>query len=116
MQQGVRGSGGGEAQLTASWDVAVARPVCPPTSQPVVVRLDEVRVSVVMVDGTRSLVDGALSAGSDSMSVVAADLQRDSWICSGSGLPLRRRDAVGVDGALSIAGGPATVFRSDTVE
>ena len=29
--------GGGEAQLTASWDVATARPVVQPTSQPVFV-------------------------------------------------------------------------------
>ena len=59
--------GGDEAQLTSSRDVAVVQPMFPPTSQPVVVRPDEVMVSAVTVDETRRPVDGALSAVSDSM-------------------------------------------------
>ena len=61
--------GGGEAQLTASQDVAVARPVFPPTSQPVIVQPDEMRLYAMRVDETRRPVDGALSTVSDSMTV-----------------------------------------------
>ena len=86
-----------------------------PTSRSVVVRSDEVKVSVVTVDATRRRVDCDLSTVSDSMSVVAVEQQRDAWICSESGLPLRKGDAVGVDGAWSLVGGPATAFASDTV-
>ena len=34
--------GGGEVQLTSSQDMAVARPVLQPTSQPIVLRSDDV--------------------------------------------------------------------------
>ena len=58
-------SGGGEVQLSASRDVAVAWPVFQPTTQSVVVRSDEVGVSAVMVDVTQRQVDCALSTVSD---------------------------------------------------
>ena len=106
--------GGGEAQLTAFRDVATVRPVFQPTSQPVVVRSDEVRVSAVSVNAGRRRVVRILSTVSDSVMMVTEELQRETWPRSGSGLPLRRGDTVGVDGALSLVGEPPTVFLSDT--
>ena len=67
------------------------------------------------VDENRRRVDCDLFTVSDSMSVVAVEQQRDAWICSGISLPLLRGDAVGVDGDLSLVGGPSTAFQSDTV-
>ena len=49
--------GGGEAQLTTSRDMAVARPVFQPTSRLVVVQSDEVGVSAMTVDATWRRVD-----------------------------------------------------------
>ena len=59
-------------------------------------------MSAVSVDAGRSVME------------VTEELQRDTWTRSGNGLPLRRGDEVGVDGALSLVGGPATAFLSDT--
>ena len=49
--------GGGEAQLTSSWDMAMVRPVLQPTSQPIVLRSNEVGVSAMSVHATRRRVD-----------------------------------------------------------
>ena len=45
--------GGGEAQLTASWDTAVIRPVFQPKLQSVVDRSDDLGVSAMVVETTR---------------------------------------------------------------
>ena len=83
----------------------MARPVFQPTSQPVVVRSDEVGVSAVLVDVTRRRVDRTLSTVSDSVMVVTEELQRVSWTRSGSYLPQRGESEVSVDGAVSLVGG-----------
>ena len=92
--------------------MAVARPVFQPTSQPVVLRSDEVGVSAVSVDATRRRVDWTLSTVSDSVMVVTDELQQDSWTRSGSDLPQRGESAVSVDTAVSLVGGPASAFLS----
>ena len=68
----------------------------------------------MLVDVARRRVDRILSNVSDSVMVVTEELQRYTWTRLGSGLPLRRGDAVGVDVALSLVGGAATAFLSDT--
>ena len=58
---GPQDPGGSEAQLTPSRDVAVARSVFQPMSQPVFVRSEEVGVSAVMVTvGVASLADAEM--------------------------------------------------------
>ena len=104
--------GGGEAQLTSSRDMAVARPVFQPTSQPVILRSDEVGVSAVSVDATRRRVDRTVSTVSDSVMVVTEELQWDSWTRSGNDLPQRGESAVSVDSAVSLVGGLASAFLS----
>ena len=63
--------GGGEVQLAASRDVAVARPILQPTSQPA------------------------------SVMVVTEELQRDVWTCLESGPSFQGRDAIGVRGTFA---------------
>ena len=99
-------------QLTSSRDMAVERPVFQPTSQPVVVRSDEVGVSAVAVDATQRRVDRTLSTVSDNMMAVTEELQRGSWTCAGSDLPRRGESAVSVDSAVSLVGGPASASLS----
>ena len=67
------GPGGGEELLTASRDVATARPVVQPTSQPVLVWPEAVRVSTVLVDATLRQRDRILSTVSDSVMVVTEE-------------------------------------------
>ena len=111
---GPQDPGGGEAQLTSSRDVAVARPVFQPTSQTVFVRSDEVGVSAVAVDASQRRVNRTLSTVSDSMLVVAEELQRGRWTRAGSDLPKRGVSAVSVDSAVRLVGGPASAFLSGT--
>ena len=59
-------------------------------------------MSTVSVDAGWRQVDHILSTVSDSVMVVTEALQRDTCIRLGSGLSLRRGDAVCVDGALSL--------------
>ena len=84
--------------------MAVVRPVFQPTSQPVVLRSDEVRVSAVSVDATRRRVDRTMSTVSDSVPVVTEGLQRDSWTCLGRYLPQRGESVVGVDCVATLLG------------
>ena len=86
--------GGGEAWLTASRDMAVTRPVFQPTPRSVVKSFDEVGVSAVVVDATRSGVDCIVS---DSMSVVTEEMQS------------------GVDGCVDFVGDVAVVVTSPAV-
>ena len=72
---------GGEVQLAASWDVAVARPILQPTSQPA------------------------------SVMVVTEELQRDVWTCLESGPSSRGSDAIGVSGTFHIVGAPTDALR-----
>ena len=54
-----------------------------------------------------------MSTVSDSMMVVAEELQRDCWTRLGSDLPQRGESAVSVDSAVSFVGGSASAFLSD---
>ena len=92
----------------------MARPVFQPTSQPVVLRSDEVRVSAVLVNATRRRVDRTLSTIFDSVMVVTEELQLESWTRSGSDLPRRGVSVVSEDSAVSLAGEPASAFLSGT--
>ena len=67
-------------------------------------------MSAVTVDATRRQVDCALSTVSDSMLVVAEELQRCRWTHVESAMFRRRGGAVGMDGALSLVRGPASAF------
>ena len=58
-------------------DVATARPVVQPKSQPVVASPETVGVYVVSVDATLRWRDRILSTVSDSVMVVTEELQRD---------------------------------------
>ena len=73
--------GGGEVQLAASWDVAVAWQVLQPTSQPT------------------------------SVMVVTEELQRDVWTCLKSGPSFRGRDAINVNGTYHSVGAPADALQ-----
>ena len=88
------------------------RQVFQPTSQPVLVRLEAVRVSAVSVNATRRWRDRILSTVSESVMVVTEELQRDCWTRLGSDLPRRGESAVSVDSAVSFVGGPASAFLS----
>ena len=72
--------GGGEVQLAASRDVAVAWPILQPTSQPARVM------------------------------VVTEELQRDVWTCLESGPSFRGRDAIGVSGTFHPVGAPTNAL------
>ena len=87
-------------------------PVFQPTTQLVVLRSDEVGVSAVSVDATQRRVDRTVSTVSDSGLVVTEELKRDSWTCLWSDLPQRGESAVSVDSAVSLVGGPDSVFLS----
>ena len=78
---GAQDPGGGEVRLTDSRDTAVTRPMFQPTPQSVVERSDEVGVSAVVVDATRRGVDCTKSTVSDSMSVVAEEMQNSMDGC-----------------------------------
>ena len=75
----------------------VTRLVFQPTPQSEVERSDEVGVSVVVVDATRRRMDCTKSTVSDSISVVAEEMQS------------------GVDGCVDFAGEVAVVVTSPTV-
>ena len=99
--------GGGEAQLTASRDVAMERPVVQPTSQ-------LVGVSAMSVDVTWRRRDRILSTFSDRVMVVMEDLQWDCWIRSGSDPSRRGESAVNVGSAVGFVGGQVSAFLSGT--
>ena len=107
---GPQDPGGGEAKLSAPGDMAVERPVLHLPSRSAVVLYDG--VPAMAVDVTRRRVEGALSTGSECVSMVVEQLRQGDGIRTGSDIPRRGGGMIGVDGTFNLVGGPATAFLS----
>ena len=92
--------------------MAVEWPVLLLPSCSEVVRYDEVAVPAMEVDATRRRVEGALSTGSECVSMVVEQLLQGDGTRTGSYIPRRGGGMIRVDGTLNLVGGPATAFLS----
>ena len=64
------------------------------------------------VDATRRRVEGALPTGSECVSMVVEQIWQGDGTWTGSDIPWRGRDVIGVDGTFNLIGGPANAFLS----
>ena len=90
--------------------MAVERPVLHLPSRSAVVLYDG--VPAMAVDVTRRRVEGALSTGSECVSMVVEQLRQGDGIRTGSDIPRRGGGMIGVDGTFNLVRGPATAFLS----
>ena len=102
---------GGEAQLTFSRDVSGEQPVLHPMSHSGTMQPEDVVVTSMSADAARRQVDCALPTDPNMVSVVVEQFRQGSWSCVGSGVP---GQSGYVDGGSNLAGGPATVFLTDS--
>ena len=75
-------AGGGEVQLAASRDVAVAQPIHQPKSQPACVMVDVWRMVLLFGEGMRS-VSVVLFIRLESQPMCSGMLLKNAWLCWG---------------------------------